>query len=315
MTHDRDTAVLFSIIIPTYNYGKYLHHALDSALSQPGNDYEIIVVDDGSTDNTVDIIQAYQQKIPNNVVKYLYQNNQGVSVARNNGIQQAAGTYIFFCDADDRLLPNALEYLRQCVADDQNVDCILGSYLTISEHGKTKINYPGHLSLNPETNAKNFMRRKIKLRPGSILIRREILQHHHFSETLRKYEDLVLFTHILALYRCKSISQPIVAAYQHSGSLRHLKLPNHPKPEYIAQLIFNPDVMPAQLMPLYKVVLARLHLSYFHELYRIKSYSEAKVAFYNAVKANPLALFKWLYLKRYMKIIISNSFVSKTKLA
>lgn len=314
MTLNQEKIPLFSIIIPSYNYGKYIHHTLDSILAQSGDDFEIIVLDDGSTDNTLEIIQQYQKKTGNNIIKYHHQQNQGVSAARNNGIKHASGKYVFFCDADDRLLPNALVLLRKYLEQDNGLDCILCSYLTIAESGRTRMNTPGILSQNPLINAKSFMRRKIKLRPGSILIRREILLKLQFSESLRKYEDLVLFTHILALYRCKSIAEPVIAAYQHSGSLRHQQLSNHPKPEYIAQLIFNPAIMPLSLMPLYNEVLARLHLSYFHELYRLKSYDAAKTSFCKAIKVKPLIIFKWLYLKRFLRVILNNSFSSKTKL-
>ena len=92
------------VIIPTYNYGKYIDKAIDSVLSQTYRDTEIIVVDDGSTDNTYEIIRRkYKQKI-----KYFYQENKGAPSARNFGLAAATAPYVFFLDADDYLLPDAL---------------------------------------------------------------------------------------------------------------------------------------------------------------------------------------------------------------
>jgi glycosyltransferase involved in cell wall biosynthesis len=93
---------LVSVVIPAYNYAKYLAKTLDSVFAQTYRPIEVIVVDDGSTDNTAEIVRAYPE------VRYFYQSNQGVSVARNVGITAAQGEYIAFLDADDRWKPDKL---------------------------------------------------------------------------------------------------------------------------------------------------------------------------------------------------------------
>ena len=93
-----------SVMIPTYNYGKYIEKAIDSVLAQTCKDFEIIVVDDGSTDNTREIIEAKYK----NVVRYFYQGNKGAPVARNFGLRKAEGEFVVFLDADDWLMPEAL---------------------------------------------------------------------------------------------------------------------------------------------------------------------------------------------------------------
>jgi glycosyltransferase involved in cell wall biosynthesis len=94
-----------SIIIPTYNRAKFLAKALDSVLSQTFRDYEIIVVDDGSTDHTREVLKPYGAEIT-----YIYQENSGVSAARNTGIQHATGEWIAFLDSDDEWLPGYLAF-------------------------------------------------------------------------------------------------------------------------------------------------------------------------------------------------------------
>lgn len=91
-----------SVIIPAYNYGKYIAETIESVLSQSVKPLEIIVVDDGSTDNTFDIVAEYP-------VTYIYQNNKGLAVARNTGIKYAKGKYIMSVDADDILRPDCIK--------------------------------------------------------------------------------------------------------------------------------------------------------------------------------------------------------------
>lgn len=95
-----------SVVIPIYNTAKYLHDTLDSICNQTLQDIEIIIINDGSTDNSEEIINLYSQK--DSRIEYYYQPNQGPSVARNNGMKYAKGEYIYFMDSDDVLDLNAL---------------------------------------------------------------------------------------------------------------------------------------------------------------------------------------------------------------
>ena len=92
-----------SVLIPTYNYSQFLLDAVKSVLAQDVPDVEIIVVDDGSTDNTSDIIKPYTDR-----VQYIYQENAGLSAARNTGIRNSTGEFILFLDADDVLGTEAI---------------------------------------------------------------------------------------------------------------------------------------------------------------------------------------------------------------
>ncbi len=99
----------FSIIIPAYNAEDYLSRCLESIFSQEFEDYEVIVINDGSTDGTAAILEQYAAKHPN--LQMLIQSNQGMATARNRGLEVAQGEYILFVDSDDRLCPNALAAL------------------------------------------------------------------------------------------------------------------------------------------------------------------------------------------------------------
>lgn len=103
-----------SICIPCYNQEQYIGECLDSILAQTFDDYEIIVVDDGSTDGSAAIVQKYADRCP--VLRLIKQKNQGVVSARNNAISAACGQYIYPLDADDKLAPDCLEKLYQVMS-------------------------------------------------------------------------------------------------------------------------------------------------------------------------------------------------------
>ena len=94
-----------SVVMPAYNYGRFLGEAIQSVLDQTFQDFELIVVDDGSTDNTKEVIGSFTDRR----IKYIYQQNRGVSTALNVGISASRGEYIALLDADDIWLPHNLE--------------------------------------------------------------------------------------------------------------------------------------------------------------------------------------------------------------
>jgi glycosyltransferase involved in cell wall biosynthesis len=103
----------FSIILPTYNRAHLIKTAVNSVLMQTFLDWELIIVDDGSTDNTKEVISEFSSS--ERRIKYFYQENQERSIARNNGIEQSSGQYICFLDSDDYFLPEKLEQLHNFI--------------------------------------------------------------------------------------------------------------------------------------------------------------------------------------------------------
>lgn len=107
-----------SVIIPCYNQEKYISECLDSVLAQTFDDFEVIVVNDGSKDNSLDIIKKYASKHPDKI-RYIDQQNQGVVVARNNAIGQAESKYIFPLDGDDKIASDCLEKLYNAMMNNK----------------------------------------------------------------------------------------------------------------------------------------------------------------------------------------------------
>jgi glycosyltransferase involved in cell wall biosynthesis len=104
----------FSVVITSYNYGLYIRESIDSVLSQTCDEYEIIIVDDGSKDNTKEIVSTYSSDTR---IKYFYQDNAGQPKAKNRGICESRGEFIAFLDADDIWMPSKLEKQLALFAD------------------------------------------------------------------------------------------------------------------------------------------------------------------------------------------------------
>lgn len=121
----------FSIIVPVYNTEKYLKRCLDSIKSQTFKDYEVIIVNDGSTDNSSDIISKYSYKVIN-------QENQGLSMARNNGVKTSIGDYLIFLDSDDYIEKDLLEEINNSLSN--NPDLVRYQIKEVFDN-KSDINY------------------------------------------------------------------------------------------------------------------------------------------------------------------------------
>lgn len=113
---------MISIIIPVYNTEKYLKKCIESVLYQRNKNYEIILVDDGSTDGSLKICEFYNAKYEN--IKLIKQNNKGAAAARNEGLKNSNGDYILFLDSDDFVADNSLNKIYECLNKNEDVDVI-----------------------------------------------------------------------------------------------------------------------------------------------------------------------------------------------
>ena len=118
--------VKVSIIVPVYNVEKYLSKCLESLINQTLKDIEVICVNDGSTDDSLSILKEYANK--DSRIKIIDKQNEGVSVARNTGIEVATGEYLMFVDSDDYLVENACEKALNSIEHNNSDICIFGHY-------------------------------------------------------------------------------------------------------------------------------------------------------------------------------------------
>ena len=205
-----------SVVIPAYNYGRYLRDAINSALTQTFADLEVLVVDDGSTDDTASIVRTYADPR----VRYIYQANAGLSAARNTGIREACAPFIALLDADDMWLPEMLaramtEYatlpadvgLLACASDRVDAAGVpLGGKMFA--HGLDRWWTAGEVLLQSR-----FM-------PSTAVARREAYALcGDFDTALRSSEDRDMWIRIGTRFRIRYLGAPMVLIRKHSSNM------------------------------------------------------------------------------------------------
>lgn len=181
--------IFFSIIIPTYNRADFLIHSIESVIKQSYNNWELIIIDDGSTDNTSDLIKKYKKKEKR--ITYIYQDNSERSAARNNGILRANGEWVCFLDSDDKYMPNHLLIFNKLITSVgfQKALYFCGLKNNISETFQNRLNY---------NNIEFVMLNSIST--PQACVNREVLMKNLFDESLKVGEDRDLWVRILTNY-------------------------------------------------------------------------------------------------------------------
>ncbi len=206
--------VRVSVIIPAYNCDRYIVRAVESAINQTYQDWEIIVVDDGSTDNIRQVLDPYYD-----LIQYVYQENQGAAIARNRACELAKGEFLAFLDADDFFLPEKLEKQVACFDADSSLGMVQNGWLIVDENGKD-ISPIMPWKSRPKLDLETLVLYKF-VRPSAMMLRRELWERlGGFDPRFPPTEDLD-FALRLALKGCKCVwLKEILTCYrQHSTNL------------------------------------------------------------------------------------------------
>jgi glycosyltransferase involved in cell wall biosynthesis len=202
---------LISVIIPTYNRSNVVNRAIDSIIKQTYDSWEILIVDDGSTDNTKDIVEKY---LKNNKISYFYKNNGGVSSARNFGIKKANGEYIAFLDSDDEFEEEKLD-IQLKEMKKNNVVCSISNSVEIQMSGKKlPLKYTESFIFDREF----FLDNEIRASASSFMIKNDktIL----FNEKLLTNEDVDFLLKYLINDKILFASTSIVRRYKYLDNVR-----------------------------------------------------------------------------------------------
>tara|TARA_B100000579_G_scaffold54786_1_gene38633 strand:- start:667 stop:1512 length:846 start_codon:yes stop_codon:yes gene_type:complete len=201
-----NSALNVSVIIPTYNRKNLLKRALHSVISQTFVPQEIIVVDDGSSDRTKDWVS---ERFPD--VRYIYQDNSGVSSARNAGIKEAKGSWIAFLDSDDEWMTNKLEQQKRVINSFQEAWLCHTNEIWI-RNGVRVNQMKKHQKYGGDVfeNCLDICR----ISPSSVLIKKEVFEMVGlFDESLKVCEDYDLWLRITAVLPVIFLDQPLIIKY------------------------------------------------------------------------------------------------------
>ncbi|WP_294066082.1 glycosyltransferase family 2 protein [uncultured Fusobacterium sp.] len=182
----------FSIIIPCYNIEKYISKTLKNVLAQTFQNFEIILINDGSEDNTGKILDSYSNK--DNRIRVIHKENEGVSEARNVGIKNAKGEYIYFLDGDDLIENTFLERANE-VLKNNKIEIFSFGFNMIFENGKIKRKYSSEKYDNKIIRSKKFLslffNKKVGQNMCSFIVKKDIIENKiFFTKGLERGEDL-----------------------------------------------------------------------------------------------------------------------------
>ncbi len=185
---------MISVIIPIYNVAKYLPRCFDSILSQKNSDFEVVMVDDGSTDNSAAVCKEMSERDAR--FKLFTKDNGGVSSARNYGLEKAEGEYIAFIDGDDAVDPDFLTF----EADIQQVDVVEKSYRTISDVETEDVDLMRDACIEGYANVERYYRGYVTTKALGVfnkIISRRVIGGTRFDEAMFMGEDFFFFLNIL----------------------------------------------------------------------------------------------------------------------
>ena len=197
----------FSIIMPTYNRAKFLDRSIKSVIQQKFDDWELIIVDDGSHDNTKEVIKEYKD----NRIKYFYQRNAGVSAARNFGIKKCNGLYVCFLDDDDEYLDHHLSFLHSEITKRSYPITLLTTNLYIA--------FDENLTEHPfkDYGATNSF--DILPHIPISCVHSAVLNKHLFNENLSIREDNELFDRIRRDFGIIALDEFTVIVHKHGENV------------------------------------------------------------------------------------------------
>ena len=193
-----------SVVIATYNRSRFLCQTIESALSQTYKDYEIIIVDDGSTDDTKEALKFFDGKI-----RYFYQENQGISAAKNRGVNESVGEFIAFVDDDDIWLPEKLDEQMQFIERHPQLAFVCSEVITIDEHGNFLAHWRKPKDQKISDNFENLYDGNFIHVPTVLLRKKCFIEIGGFDEKLMTTEDYDLWLRLAKRHPFRYMDKPL----------------------------------------------------------------------------------------------------------
>lgn len=289
---------LFSVVIATYNYGRFVGRAIDSVLAQTFTDFEIIVVDDGSTDDTPARLAPYGQRI-----RCLRKDNAGQASAYNDGIALARGRYICILDADDELLPDAFERFSAAIrAHADSEPCVFyAGYVSVAQNGSARSRTAVAAPADPEARLRQFLLRRLTgLQHCSSVISRELFEQYRYPEGLRNNTDIVLLGQIVANRPAIAVGSLACRVHDHGERGRDQTDKVLSTGLLPVGLLFDPERMPAGLMHLESLYRAERLRSIAGVLFKHRRYAESRQLYRQVLRCRPVSVLAMHTLKRWL---------------
>lgn len=292
--------ICISVIIPAYNYAKLLPRAVASALEQREAGVEVVVVDDGSTDETPAVLDQLSRQWPELIVHR--QANAGAAAARNRGVLLASGRYLLMLDADDELIPGSLAALKAAVNAHPDAALFQGGHVSVQQSGRERERAADSVPSKPveELVRDYLLKKRISVSHGCSLFRRDILEACPYPEHLRSCEDIPVFARALITGPVVRLDQSIARIYKHPDSLRHQR--RNEDSQAIVDAVFT--ALPESCEHLRQPYLAQRLLSLFRAESLTGDPARARELYLRALRIAPRQALKWTYLRKALRTLV-----------
>ncbi len=207
-----------SVVMPTFNRAGTIARAIDSVLAQTQLDVELIVVDDGSTDETTALLRVYEGRL----IYLRVDGNRGGNFARNRGIEKASGEIVSFIDSDDEFLPHKLRFVAEFFAARPSIDVLIDSFeirYPMRTHHTAVLRRNPVLDGDAVVREAVFNRRLYKATPAISVRRAALFDVGLFEETLNRRQDMDLVLRLTRAHRCVSTDQVLWIKHWTSGAI------------------------------------------------------------------------------------------------
>ena len=289
-------APLVSVIVPTFNYARYLPRALDSCLRQTHPALETIVVDDGSTDETPAVLARYGERI-----QTIRQPNAGVSAARNAALALSRGEYVAFLDADDWLPDDAIALRVAALAAHPQAGAVLTSVTHVRD-GEDGVGMIRGLRELPSQNLHTaFLRREIPFTVCGALVRGDLARGFRFPEAISKGEDIAYFSKILFAAPALTIARTTAIVLHHPDSARHDVARIRAEGLALVSAIFDDPLYAGALSPLRREFLARRYLSLARSAFESGDWSATRRLYLRGALLRPRLALRSGYLAKFLR--------------
>jgi CMP-N-acetylneuraminic acid synthetase len=199
-----------TVYVVNHNYGRYLNQAINSVLEQSLQDFELIIIDDGSTDDSRQIIETYES---HEKILVIYQHNQGLNVTNNIALRAASGRYIMRLDADDYLDPHALKVMSDILDQDDGLCLVSPDYYRVDEEG-----HP--IEIVRRHDFEEVSLKDMPAHGACTMIRREYLEElGGYDEEFRCQDGYELWVRLIRNYKVRNVNLPLFYYRQHQANL------------------------------------------------------------------------------------------------
>ena len=269
-----------SVIIPAYNQAHFLGAAVESVLSQSMPDFELIIVNDGSTDQTEQVVLSYQDSR----ITYVSQQNRGLSGARNTGIRQASGDYLTYLDSDDAFFPQKLAVLSKAL-ENPEIGFAAGQALPIDEHGQPI----GKLFDKGLPDPIDHMLLGNPRHVGSVLLRRSWQERAgFFDESLRSYEDWDMWLRLIRLgCRMEWVPSPVSLYRFHTAQMTRIGKQMTTATFNVLDKIYAEPDLPASWLALKDHAYSQAYLRAAAQAYHARDFATGKAHLQKALELHP----------------------------